>query len=145
MGRFLKISLSLDSICKKSQFLLIMCLRSRRVLLEVTIKDISSLLSVSFFIQNFIPANSNSFVLVRHGFSCAITSVPVYEIIKRGFLGIDYQWSLIVYKHISNAPYSAQYTMIGKNWLKRMLYFALATYCQNIGNRYNLLVTISCC
>ena len=59
------------------------------------------------FIQNFIPANSNSFVLVRHGFSCVITSVPVYEIIKRGSLSIDCQWSLIVYKHIPNAPYSA--------------------------------------
>ena len=52
---FLKISLSLDSICQICQFLLILCqflcFRSGRVLLKATIKSIFSSFSVGFLIK----------------------------------------------------------------------------------------------
>ena len=52
---FLKISLSLDSICQICQFLLILCqflfFRSGRVLLKITIKGIFSSSSVGFLIK----------------------------------------------------------------------------------------------
>ena len=65
---FLKISLTLGSFCKICQILLIMCLRSGRVLLKVTIKGNFFIVLRWVFIQNFIPGSSNSFVDVGHGF-----------------------------------------------------------------------------
>ena len=51
--RFLEISLTLGSMCKICQFLLIMCLRSSKVLLRVTIRGNFSSLSLLDFHAKF--------------------------------------------------------------------------------------------
>ena len=94
---FLKISLSLDSICQICQFLLILCqflcFRSGRVLLKVTIKGIFLSFSVGFLIKVSFLGIAITLLLMWGWFQFCHN---LYQLVSSVIFGRFFQIALVV-------------------------------------------------